>query len=62
MQVRKEMQKIIGNKMDNLHANWKSCVILIIKLADEKKKNLKNGNVIARFFSEFDAALDDFGI
>ena len=56
------MQKIIGNKMDNLHANWKSCVILIIKLADEKKKNLKNGNVIARFFSEFDAALDDFGI
>ena len=34
------MQKIIGNKMDNLHANWKSCVILIIKLADEKKKTL----------------------
>ena len=62
MQVRKEMRKIIGNKVDNFHANWKACVPLLIKLADEKKKKLKNGNVIARIFSDFDSASDDFGI
>ena len=27
--------------MDNFHANWKVCVVLIIKLADEKKKKIK---------------------
>ena len=56
------MRKIIGNKVDNFHANWKACVPLLIKLADEKKKKLKNGNVIARIFSDFDSASDDFGI